>query len=97
MTLDRAIEIGVELLSQVIIIRADEHLDDTANSVTMNVLGVSYRVRVPKHEWDNEKNIRDAWLQIFTEFGVFHKLGSDQKLTHGARDLTDEELAILGK
>jgi hypothetical protein len=95
LTTDQMEEIGMDQLVQCIKFKAQDNLEDTFVTITLNILGIMYSVRVPKHEADSVKNIQDAWAQVIQDFGVYHTLGHSKKIQHGSRDLTDEEQKII--
>lgn len=88
---ERMEEIGIDQFVQCVKFKADEKLEDTFITLTLNVLGILYSVQVPKHEAHIESNIADAWRQNIQEMGIWHLLGQNKRIQQGSRELTDEE------
>lgn len=88
-------EIGMDLFVQCVKFKAEDKLENTFITVTLNVLGVLYSVQVPKHEANDPKAIHDAWAQLIQNFGVMHMMGQTKRVQDGSRELTEEEQKIL--
>lgn len=84
--------VGYNLFGACINMSVDEQLEDTFATFKMNILGICYSVRVPKHEMNDINNVRSAWLQLIQDFGIRHELGQSKHFHEGSRDLTEEEI-----
>jgi len=97
MLIDTPEKMGWELIGQSMNLRVEEKLENTYATFTLNFLGISYSVQVPKHEMNEPSNWRDAWGQLLSEIAIRHELGNSKLYKHGSRELTEEESAILNK
>lgn len=88
-------EIGIDCFVQCVKFTAEDKIENTYITLTLNVLGIMYSVKVPKHEADDPKNIQDAWGQLISDFATFHMLGQSKRIQDGNRDLTEDEVKIL--
>ncbi len=84
--------VGYNLFGQCVHMRVDEKLEDTFATFKLNVMGVLYSLRVPKHEMNDINNVRSAWTQLLQEFAIRHELGQSKAFHDGSRDLTEEEV-----
>lgn len=91
------IEIGMDLVVQIIKFEVDDKLEDTFITLKLKVLDIVYSVCVPKHEATDPKNIRDGWSQLIEMFVIRHGMGNKQVYQEGSRKLTDQELELLDK
>lgn len=90
---DQIIDIGMDKVTQ--IIKFDVIEEELTKVISLNVLGIIYSVTVPAHECSDPKNIGDAWDQLLQSFGVCHLMGQKSNITHGSRELSDEEIALI--
>ncbi len=88
---ERMEEIGIEQFVQCVKFAAEDKIENTYVTLTLNVLGILYSVQVPKHEADNEQNIIDAWRQNIQEMGIWHLMGQKKRVIDGHRELTEGE------
>lgn len=84
-----------ELFGQSFGVKVTEKLEDTYATFTLNFLGISYSLQVPKHEMNDSSNWRDAWGQLLTEVAIRHEMGASKVFKHGSRELTEEETKVL--
>jgi hypothetical protein len=94
LTHDQIEEIGIDNFVQCVKFTVSERLEDPFIILNLNVLGVIYGVKVPKHEAGDPQNITDAWKQLISEFGVFHLLGQSKRIQHGSREETEGEAKV---
>ena len=84
-------EVGIDTFVHCVKFTVSERLEDPFIILNLNVLGIIYGVKVPKHEAGDLNNISDAWKQLITEFGIYHTLGQSKRIQHGSREETEGE------
>lgn len=87
--------LGINMLGHCVDCSVEVPIDAPHHIFKLKILDIIYSVSVPSHEAVTEDGAKSAWEHLLQQFFLRHSLGNNKLYSHGERELTEEEQAML--